>query len=349
MATVILESDVAQRDRKLEHIELALDARTQLQRSSFDGYGFVHEALPEIDLEEIDLQTSFLGKPLRSPLLISCMTGGTGRAREVNRNLALAAERWGIAVGVGSQRKALEEAETASTFAVREAAPTVPVLANLGAVQLNYGYGVEECRRAVEMVGADALVLHLNPLQEAIQPEGQRNFKDLRPRIAQVAAELEVPLAAKEVGCGLSAETARALVDCGVKILDTAGLGGTSWARIEGARAEDADLGELFADWGVPSPESIRAIDALRRDEGWDGLVLIGSGGVRSGLDVAKAIALGADLVGLAQPFLAPALESAERVGETIERILRELRIAMFCVGARNLGELRKARLVKKA
>ncbi len=356
MVAGILEKNVAEpraiegeRDRKREHIELALDPRTQLLRSSFDGYGFVHEALPEIDLDEIDLETSFLGKPLQAPLLISCMTGGTDRATEVNRNLALAAERHGIAVGVGSQRKALEDPATTASFEVREAAPTTPVLGNLGAVQLSYGYGVEECRRAVEMVGADALVLHLNPLQEAIQPEGQCNFKDLRPRIAQVVAELGVPVAVKEVGCGLSAKTARALVACGVRILDTAGLGGTSWARIEGARAGDVDLGELFADWGVPSPESIRSIDETRRGEGWDDLVLIGSGGVRSGLDVAKAIALGADLVGLAQPFLAPALESAERVGETIERILRELRIAMFCVGARNLDELRNARLVKKA
>ncbi len=338
-----------ERDRKLEHIQLALESRMQLDRRFFDDYAFEHEALPEIDMDEIDLSASFLGKQLKSPLLVSCMTGGTEAASQINRNLALAAERAGIALGVGSQRKALEDPVSAASFRVRDAAPTAPLLGNLGAVQLNYDMGLAECRKAVEMIGADALALHLNPLQEAIQPEGQCNFKDLLPKIGEIVRGLDVPVAVKEIGCGLSGKTARGLVDQGVRILDTAGLGGTSWARIEAARATDLGLGEVFADWGVASPESIRQIAELRRREFLeDELTLIGSGGVRTGLDVAKAIALGADVVGLAQPFLEAAMESAERVGERIARVARELAITMFCVGARNFDELRSVKLVKK-
>lgn len=336
-----------ERDRKLEHIRLALEKRMQLGGRFFDAYAFEHQALPEIDMAKIEIGVHFLGKELRAPLLVSCMTGGTDQAALINRNLAIAAERTGIALGLGSQRKALEDPVTAATFHVRDVAPTLPLLGNLGAVQLNYGMGLDECRKAVEMIGADALVLHLNPLQEAIQPEGQCNFKGLLPKIARVVDELEVPVAVKEIGCGLSARTARALIDHGVRILDTAGLGGTSWARIEAARAEDLDLGELFADWGVESPESILRIAEIRRREQLDDLTLIGSGGVRTGIDVAKAIALGADVVGLAQPFLAAAMESPERVVEKIERTVRELVITMFCAGARTLGELRSTRLVK--
>jgi isopentenyl-diphosphate delta-isomerase len=337
-----------ERDRKLEHIRLALENRMQLGGRFFDEYAFDHEALPEIDMDEIEIGTSFLGKELRAPLLVSCMTGGTGEATRINRNLAAAAERAGVALGVGSQRKALEDPATAASFNVRDVAPTLPLLANLGAVQLNYGMGLAECRKAVEMIGADALALHLNPLQEALQPEGQCNFKDLLPKIARLVEELEVPLVVKEIGCGLSAKTARSLVDRGVRVLDTAGLGGTSWARIEAARAEDRDLGELFADWGVPSPDSILHLAEIRRRDAIDDLTILGSGGVRTGIDVAKAIALGADLVGLAQPFLEAAMESAERVAEKIDRTVRELRITMFCVGARTLDELRSVRLAKK-
>ncbi len=331
---------LGERDRKLEHIELALARHTQLDVRFFDSLRFVHEALPEIDRQQVNLNTRFLGKPLRAPLLISCMTGGTDSASNINRHLALAAEQAGVALGVGSQRKALEDPRTAGTFAVRQLAPTVPLLANLGAVQLNYGYGVDECRRAVEMVGADALALHLNPLQEAIQPEGQCDFRGLLAKIGRLVNELEVPVVVKEIGCGISGKTARALRDVGVRIIDSAGLGGTSWARIEAARAADLDLGELFADWGVPTPESIRQLAAI------DGLQVIGSGGVRSGVDAAKAIALGADLVGLAQPFLAPALESAVAVEERLQRITEELRTAMFCVGAGDLEALRRSPLV---
>lgn len=330
------------RDRKLEHIELSLDRRMQLESRFFDRYAFVHEALPEFDFQDIDLTETFLGKTLHAPLLVSCMTGGTGSATSINRHLAEGAERAGIALGVGSQRKAIEDPSTAASFVVREFAPTAPLLGNLGAVQLNYGFGIEDFQRAVDMIGADALALHLNPLQEALQPEGQCNFANLLPRIAEVVEGLTVPVIAKEIGCGLSASTAQRLVEAGVRILDTAGLGGTSWARIEAARADDVDLGELFANWGVPTPDSIAQLAAL------EGVTVIGSGGVRNGVDVAKAIAMGAHVVGLAQPFLAPAVESADAVYEKIQRTIRELRIAMFCAGARTLEELRRVDLVTR-
>lgn len=330
-----------ERDRKLEHIRLALEERMQLGRSFFDDYRFEHAALPEIDLAAIDTGVDFLGKRLAAPLLISSMTGGTETAGRINRNLAAGAERAGVAVGVGSQRKALEDPAKADTFRVREVAPTAVLLANLGAVQLNYGMGVQECEEAVAMIGADALILHLNPLQEAIQPEGQCNFAGLLPKIGAVVRELSVPVVAKEIGCGISEATARALAAQGVRIVDTAGVGGTSWARIEAQRANDLEIGELFAGWGIPTPDSIRQ---LRRVEG---LTVIGSGGLRNGLDVAKAIALGADLAGMAYPFLAPATESPEKVAAKIARTVRELRICMFCLGVKTIAELQRVPLLK--
>lgn len=330
------------RDRKAEHIRLALDERMQLGLHSFDEYAFEHEALPEIDLAEIDTTVEFLGRRLDAPLLVSSMTGGTEVAGRINRNLAAGAERTRIALGLGSQRKALEDPAQAATFQVRDAAPSVPLLANLGAVQLNYGMGVGECRQAVDMIGADALILHLNPLQEALQPEGQCDFRDLLPKIGEVVRGVGVPVVAKEIGCGLSERTARRLAGQGVRILDTAGVGGTSWARIEAARANDAPIGELFAGWGIPTPQSIQEVRKV------PGVTVIGSGGLRNGVDVAKALALGADLAGLAYPFLAPATESPERVAETVRRIVRELKICMFCLGVTTVAELKTTKLLKR-
>jgi isopentenyl-diphosphate delta-isomerase len=330
------------RDRKAEHIRLALDPRMQLGKSAFDDYHFGHEALPEIDMAEIDLAVDFLGRRLAAPLLISCMTGGTETAGRINRNLAAGAEQTGVAIGVGSQRKALEDPAQAETFKVRGVAPTAPLLANLGAVQLNYGMGVRECRQAVDMIGADALVLHLNPLQEALQPEGQTDFSDLLPKIGEVVRALGAPVVVKEIGCGISGATARALAAQGVRIVDTAGVGGTSWARIEAERSGELELGELFAGWGLPTPLSIQEA------RGAEGITtVIASGGLRNGLDAAKAIALGADLVGMAWPFLAPATESPERVAEKVRRIVQELKICMFCLGVKTVAELRNVPLRK--
>jgi isopentenyl-diphosphate delta-isomerase len=337
--TVLLELE---RDRKAEHIRLALDARMQLGASAFDDYRFGHEALPEIDMAEIDTSVEFLGRRLAAPLLISCMTGGTESAGIINRNLAAGAERTGVAVGVGSQRKALEDPAKADTFRVREVAPSVPLLANLGAVQLNYGMGVRECRQAVDMIQADALVLHLNPLQEAIQPEGQCNFAGLLPKIGEVVRELGAPVVAKEVGSGLSARAARGLAEQGVRILDTAGVGGTSWARIEAARAGDLEIGEIFAGWGLPTPLSIQEVRQV------PDVTVIASGGIRNGLDAAKAIALGADLAGMAYPFLAPALESPDKVAERVRRFVQELKICMFCLGVKTVAELRHTDIRKR-
>ncbi len=327
-------------ERKAEHIELALDPAVQLRRSAFDGYRLEHQALPELDLDAISTATRFLDRELELPLLISCMTGGTERAARINARLAAAAEAVGVALGVGSQRVALEDVDRAASFAVRRHAPSVPILANLGAVQLNYGYGVDQCRRAVEMIEADALVLHLNPLQEALQPEGQCDFSALADKIAAVVEALAVPVIVKEVGCGLSTTSARRLHAAGVRIFDASGLGGTSWARIEGARAGTPELAERFAGWGIPTPESIVALRAL------PGVTVIGSGGVRSGVDAAVAIALGADLVGIAGPLLEAAVASRERVVELLETTRRELRIAMFCTGAASIAALRSVPVV---
>ena len=336
------ESEVLERDRKAEHIRLALEERMQLQGCFWDEWSFEHVALPELDRDAVDTSVTFLGKNLRAPLLISCMTGGTEAATRINRNLAAAAEHCGIALGVGSQRKALEDPDQAATFKVRDLAPTAALVANLGAIQLNYGYGLAECEACVAMIGADALALHLNPLQEAIQPEGQCGFAGLADRIAEVASSLSVPTIVKEIGCGLSGGVGQALADRGIRYLDTAGLGGTSWARIEARRAGEPVLGELFADWGIPTPDSIRALAAI------PGVTVIGSGGIRNGLDAAKALALGADLAGAAYPFLRAAVESPQRVIEQIERTVEELRICMFCAGASSIDRLRGTRLGKK-
>lgn len=336
-----LEAEV-ERDRKAEHIELALDRRMQLPLNAFDRYRFSHQALPELDIDDLDLSTEFIGRTLTAPLLISCMTGGTEEAIRINRNLAEAAEQTGIAIGIGSQRKAIEDPSARDSFDVRRYAPSVPLLANLGAVQLNYGFGLEQCEAAVEMIDADALVFHLNPLQEAIQPEGQCNFAGLIEKIGRIAERLGVPVIAKEVGSGISAATAKSLLDAGIRIIDCAGVGGTSWARIEAARASDPSLGELFADWGISTPANIRELSAV------EGLQIIGSGGVRSGLDAAKAIALGAGIVGMAQPFLQAAISSSSAVIDKIRRTTRELRIAMFCTGCRTLRDLREVELVRR-
>lgn len=336
---VYAESAGEGRDRKAEHIRLALDQSMQSRSSVFDALDFEHEALPELAMDRISTEVEFLGRRLAAPLLISCMTGGTEEATRINRHLALAAEATGIAVGVGSQRKAIEDPALAASFEMRRYAPSVPLLANLGAVQLNYGFGLDECRAAVDMIEADALVFHLNPLQEAIQPEGQCDFSGLLDKMGEIASRLDVPVIAKEVGSGISARTALRLQSVGIDIIDTAGVGGTSWARIEAARARDVEIGDLFAEWGISTSTNIRQLREI------PGLTIIGSGGVRNGLDAAKAIALGANMVGMAQPFLKAAIDSAEAVEDRARRTVRELRIAMLCTGSGSVRQLAEAEL----
>jgi len=334
--------------RKKEHLEICLDTEsvTSASGTGLNRYRFVHNALPELDIDEIDLSTTFLGKRLQAPILISSMTGGFDLARKVNRNLAAAAQRLGLAMGVGSQRVAVEEPSAAASFEVRDVAPDILLLGNLGAVQLNYGYTVEHCRRAVSMIGADALILHLNVLQEAVQLEGNRNFKGLGEKIAAVCRDLEVPVIAKEVGNGISVDAATRLQRAGVKALDVAGYGGTSWSAVEAQRAvkQGKRPDTAFAAWGIPTEEAIVSVRQALPD-----IQLIASGGVRSGVDIAKAIALGADLGAFGQPLLAAALESSAKVIEFIAGVIHELKVSMLCVGAADLTALRKAPLVRQS
>jgi isopentenyl-diphosphate delta-isomerase len=332
--------------RKKEHLEICLDTGSVSSGATtgLDRYRFVHNALPELDLDEIDVQTTFLGKPLQAPILISSMTGGFDLARKVNRNLAAAAQRLGIAMGVGSQRVAIEAPQAADSFQVRDVAPDIPLFANLGAVQFNYGYGIEQCRRAVAMIGADALILHLNVLQEAMQPEGNRNFRGLTDKIAAVCRELEVPVIAKEVGNGICVEVAQRLHGAGVAAIDVAGRGGTAWSAVEAQRAaqEGKRYSNTFTDWGIPTEEALVGVRSALPT-----VPLIASGGIRSGLDIAKAIALGADLGAFGQPLLAAALESSDKVVEHISAVIHELKVSMLCAGARDLASLRKVTLVR--
>jgi isopentenyl-diphosphate delta-isomerase len=227
--------------RKADHIKINLekDVRSALT-TGLEKYHFIHEALPELDLERIETSLSLFGKRLAAPILISSMTGGTEEAGEINQRLAEAAQEVGVAMGVGSQRAALENPKETPTFAIaRKAAPDILLFANLGAVQLNYGYGIDQCRQAVDMIQADALILHLNPLQEAVQDAGDTNFAELSKKIEEICQKLEVPVIAKEVGWGISERTARILADCGVVAIDVAGAGGTSWSQVEMYRAPD--------------------------------------------------------------------------------------------------------------
>lgn len=327
--------------RKADHLRICLDENVQCRQvtNGLERYRFTHCCLPEIDRSDINLTTSFLGKPLNAPLLISSMTGGTELAKTINQRLAAVAQQYRLAMGVGSQRVAVEDPTVATTFAVRSIAPDIPLFANLGAVQLNYRYGLDECRRVVESLEADALILHLNPLQEGVQTSGDTNFRGLLEKIAVLCKTLSVPVIAKEVGNGISAAMATKLIEAGVAAIDVAGTGGTSWALVESERATDARqrrLGKTFADWGLPTAECITEVRAIAPQ-----IPLIASGGLRDGLEAAKAIALGADLAGMALPFLQAAYESEEALYELVDILLAELTTAMFCTGCKRLGELR--------
>jgi len=324
--------------RKSRHLDICLDDVASRLDAGFGAVRLRHEALPEIALEDVDSSCLFLGHRLAAPLLISSMTGGTERAGAINRNLAVAAERSGVALALGSQRAALADPALLSTYRVREVAPKVVLFANIGAVQFNYGVTLDGARRAVEDIGANGLYLHLNPLQEALQPRGDTNFRDLLPQIAALVRALDVPVVVKSVGSGISVRTARRLLETGVAALDVAGAGGTSWARVEGRRAEANDqeaLAETFAGWGYPTLEATIALRAAFGEA-----TLVASGGVRSGVDVAKALALGANIAGAALPFLEPATHSADAVAGALESFVRGFRIALFASGCRDVEDL---------
>ena len=332
--------------RKVDHIEIVLnkDVAAKGVTTGFERYFFEHEALPELHLDEIDTTLTLFGKSLKAPLLISSMTGGAKPAQAINLHLAKAAEKLGIAMGVGSQRAAIEAGHLAETYQVRRVAPSILLFANLGAVQLNYGYGVDEARRAVDMIEADALFLHLNPLQEAVQAEGDRNWKKILTKIERLSNTLPVPIVAKEVGNGIGPKTAKRLVEAGVQAIDIAGAGGTSWSEVEAYRQSNPlrkRIAHTFASWGTPTALALQQV----RHTVPPTLPVFASGGIRSGVDVAKAIALGATLVGSAAPLLAPAMEQSEAVYNKFYSYLEELRIAMFCSGAASLAQLKRTPL----
>ena len=376
-------------ERKSDHLRICVEKDVEAGNPGFDKIRLVHDALPEVDFDEIDLSIKFLGKPLKIPFIIEAITGGNKEAKSINKGIAKAAQELGVGFGVGSQRAAIEDASLAETYQVRDVAPDAFIIANLGAVQLNCGYGLEECRKAVEMIGADALALHINPLQEAVQPEGDKNFAGLAEKINEIAKGLHVPVIAKCVGSGMSYESAKKLH---VAAIDVGGAGGTSWALVEGCRGDEKlhNLGKLFAGWGVPTAECIMQITSAKlqcsfgtpnhkrfcngrndkripagfgipkslgdfvdvpysQSEYADKVIrlklkipVIASGGVRSGLDGAKSIALGADCFGMALPVLRAFFARGEDgVKEIIEKTALELKTAMFLTGSKNVKGLR--------
>jgi len=331
--------------RKDDHLNIVLNQQCTGSGTGFDAVQFEHCALPELNLDDIDLRSALLGITLRAPLLISSMTGGTERASAINRHLAEAAQALGIAMGVGSQRVGLRSAnDQGLTRELRRLAPDIPLLGNIGAAQLLEPDGLELARRAVDALQADALIIHLNPLQEAVQAEGDRDWRGVLDAIARTVDSVGVPVVVKEVGAGFSASVAQMLVSAGVQVIDVAGQGGTSWAAVEAERATrqaDRDVAMAFANWGIPTATSLLNVRRALPD-----VALIASGGIRNGIDAARAIRLGADLVGQAAGVLHDAMASSAAVIEHFETIIRQLRIVCFCTGSQNLAALRNAQLM---
>jgi isopentenyl-diphosphate Delta-isomerase len=331
--------------RKLDHLHICAEEKVEYGDAGFGDIRFVHNALPECDMGAIDLSARFLGHTFTSPLFISAMTGGHPDTKEVNARLARAAGHHGLGMGVGSQRAALENPDLEDTFSVvRDEAPRAFLVANLGAVQLR-DHGIEWAERAVEMIEANAIAIHLNFLQEAIQPEGDHNAAGCLAAIEELCRHIKTPVIVKETGCGISGATARKCWGVGVRAIDIGGWGGTSWAAVESVRADKSTgaqeqslktLGHDLTGWGIPTVVSLAEVLAT-------GGPVIASGGVRSGLDIAKSLAFGADLCGMALPFLKPAMESDEALARTIEAIHRELTVAMFLTGSADIAGLRKA------
>ncbi|WP_261133744.1 type 2 isopentenyl-diphosphate Delta-isomerase [Bacillus sp. Marseille-Q3570] len=334
--------------RKDEHIDIALHKPVQNENTTgFEKYRFRHNPLPEIDFEAIDLSTSFLDKKLNAPFLVSSMTGGTDKAKRINEKLAEIAEEKGWSIGVGSMRAAIEEKNSIESFQIRKYAPTVALLANLGAVQLNYGFGVDECRRAVDLIEADGLVLHLNSLQEVFQPEGNTNFTGLLKKIESVIEAIEVPVGVKEVGMGIDGLTAKRLVEAGVDFIDVAGAGGTSWIQVEKYRNQDLkryQAADAFRDWGNPTSSCLEDIKKCGLNA-----KVISSGGMQNGVEAAKAIALGADLVGFGGALLPLSVgDDRKRMFEQFERIEFELKAAMFGIGQATIEQLKFTQWLEK-
>lgn len=339
--------DATIESRKADHIRINLEQNVQFPRltTGLERYRFLHQALPELNLSDVDTRVTLFGKTLAAPVLISSMTGGTEMAKRINENLAEAAQTNNVALGLGSQRAAIREPDLADTYRVRHLAPDILLFGNIGAVQFNYGYGVDECRRAVDMIEADALILHFNVLQEAVQPEGDTNFAGLLKHVESVCRQLGVPVIAKEVGWGFSEQNVRDLANAGVSAIDVAGAGGTSWSEVEYHRAPNAfhaQVAAAFADWGIPTAEAVRY--AVK---GAPSLPVIASGGLRDGIDIAKCVALGAMMGGMAGPFLKAGNVSVESVDELIRSLVAQFRIAMLCSGVASVEKLQQIQLIE--
>lgn len=327
-------TDITQ--RKQDHIELILqDKQIERAQSGFDQLRLIHRALPEINFAHLNSETEFLGHKLSFPLLISSMTGGAAQnLTQINQNLAQAAQQQNIALALGSQRTMIIDRDARESFNLRRFAPDIPLIANFGAVQLNEGFGLEHARIAIDILQADALILHLNPLQELIQPEGDQNFASLADKIAQLAEQLPIPIILKEVGCGLSPADITLGLEAGIRYFDVAGRGGTSWSRIEAHRANNP-LGFAFQDWGLTTPQALELARPFQ-----DQAQFIASGGLRNGIDMVKSVIMGGRMCGLAAPFLTPAMESSMAVIKVIEQLMQEFQLAQFLVGAADIDSL---------
>ncbi|MDO5826050.1 MAG: type 2 isopentenyl-diphosphate Delta-isomerase [Methanosphaera sp. rholeuAM130] len=323
-------------DRKLAHLEICKNCDVEHHRTTgFEDIELIHRSLPEVDFDEIDTSIEFLGKTLESPLIISAITGGHSASKEINENLAIACERCNIAMGVGSQRAGITNPELTDTFTVvRDKAPHAVIIGNIGAPQVEYASS------AIDMLDCDILAIHLNPLQEIIQPEGDINAKGYVDSISQICQTIDKPIMAKETGAGISKKDAQILERIGIDAIDIEGVGGTSWSAVETYRADNPDLGNLFWDWGITT--SVSTVEVLESTH----LPVISSGGIRNGLEAAKAISLGATGVGMALPFLKHAYCGHEYVEEKINQFTNELKTAMFLVGAENIKQLQESRLV---
>lgn len=343
-------SDIALiKQRKKDGIEIPLHNNVQAKSIStyLEYVRFIHNALPEIDYDEIDTSTEFLGHKFAAPFIIDSMTGGTDEATVINGRLGEVAEKCGFGMGLGSQRAGLKSEELASTYSVaRKNAPNAFLIANIGGAQLAKGLSIDEARTIVKMIRANALVIHLNPLQELVQPEGEPRYKGVLDRISDLAKTIDVPVIVKEVGAGISREVGIKLEMAGVAAINVAGSGGTSWAGVEKLRADaskdrtKSQLGELFWDWGIPTASSLIELRRSVR------LPLIASGGLRDGLEGAKCIALGASMAAMAFPFLRAAAESRESVFAFADLLLTELKSTMFLVGAKNIPSLSSSRYI---